>query len=264
MNRLFKYPRTHHIEGSRFQPGDEELDSVPFEQIKGRHIVIEEKLDGANCGISFNSEGTLLLQSRGHFLDGGPREKQFALLKTWASRHKQALWERLSNRYVLYGEWLYAKHTIFYDSLAHFLFEFDILDTETREFFSTDKRRDFLDGLPVVSVPVLWAGVARSLNDLSSLVKHSLYKSANWRESFMQSCLQNGQSYERITRETDSSDLMEGLYIKVEEDDRAVERYKFIRASFLTAVFDSGSHWMDRPILTNLLREGVDIFGETL
>jgi len=264
MNRLYKYPRTHHIEGSRFQPGDEELDCVPFDQIKGRYIVVEEKLDGANCGISFNADGTLLLQSRGHFLDGGPREKQFALLKTWANRHRQILWERLSNRYVLYGEWLYAKHTIFYDSLAHFLFEFDILDTETGEFFSTGRRHNFLVDLSVVSVPVLWSGVARAMNDLGSLVKPSLYKSARWRESLIQTCLQNGQNPERVTQETDMSDLMEGLYIKVEEDDRVVERYKFVRASFLTAVFDSGSHWMDRLILPNLLREGVDIFGETL
>jgi hypothetical protein len=264
MNRLYKYPRTHHIEGSRFQPGDEELDSVPFSQIKGHYVVIEEKLDGANCGISFNDDGTLMLQSRGHFLDGGSREKQFALLKTWASRHKQALWDKLSNRYVLYGEWLYAKHTIFYDCLDHFLYEFDIMDTETGEFFSTERRRYFLDGLPIASVPVLRAGVIRSPDDLAVLVQTSLYKSANWREILAESCLQNKQNLERVMHETDPSDLMEGLYIKVEDSERVIERYKFIRASFLTAVFDSGSHWMDRPILPNMLREGVDIFGETL
>ena len=42
-----KYPRTHHLEGSRRQPGDEDLDSVPFRALIGRHLVVEEKVDGA-------------------------------------------------------------------------------------------------------------------------------------------------------------------------------------------------------------------------
>jgi hypothetical protein len=260
MTRLYKYPRTHHLEGSRLQAGDEDLDSVAFKQIAGRFIVVEEKLDGANSGISFTSDGQLLLQSRGHFLDGGGRERQFNLFKTWANAHKQRLWELLGSRYVLYGEWLYAKHTIFYDRLPHYFFEFDILDTETNEFLSTERRRARLKNSPVVSVPVLWQGQAKSLKDLQSCVKHSLYKSEDWRESLRNSCLQQAQNFELVQRQTDHSDLAEGLYIKVEEGGGVVERYKFIRASFLQAVFDSGSHWMDRPILPNQLREDCNIF----
>ena len=37
---IVKYPRTPHIEGSRLQPGDEDLSQVPFGEIAGRHIVI--------------------------------------------------------------------------------------------------------------------------------------------------------------------------------------------------------------------------------
>ncbi len=262
MNRLFKYPRTHHLEGSRFQPGDEELDCVPFAAIKGRHLVVEEKCDGANSGISFDSAGRLQLQSRGHFLDGGARERQFALFKTWAQRHRAALSDRLGDRFVLYGEWLYAKHTIFYDALEHYFLEFDILDTMTQEFLSTPRRREFLAGLPIASVPVLWSGIARSPDDLTPIIGPSLYKSEQWRERLAHICAAHQQEVERIRKETDAADLMEGLYIKVEEQGRVVERYKFIRASFLQAVFDSGSHWMDRPILPNQLRDGVDIFGE--
>ena len=46
---LRKYPRTAHLEGSRCQPGDEDLESVPFASIAGRHLVVEEKVDGANA-----------------------------------------------------------------------------------------------------------------------------------------------------------------------------------------------------------------------
>src|SRR5205807_2014548 len=32
----------------------------------------------------------------------------------------------LTDRYILYGEWLYAKHTVFYTDLPHYFLEFDI------------------------------------------------------------------------------------------------------------------------------------------
>src|SRR5690606_4550538 len=56
---LHKYPRTPHIEGSRLQPGDHDLAAAPFAEIAGRYLVVEEKLDGANAGISFTSGGRL-------------------------------------------------------------------------------------------------------------------------------------------------------------------------------------------------------------
>ncbi len=36
-------------------------------------MVPKEKADGANAAVSFDENGTLLLQSRGHYLNGGPR-----------------------------------------------------------------------------------------------------------------------------------------------------------------------------------------------
>lgn len=262
-NQLFKYPRTPHIEGSRFQPGDEDLDYVPFSQLIGKFIVVEEKLDGANSGVSFTRDGVLQLQSRGHFLDGGPRERQFALFKTWATTHRQTLWQLLADRYVLYGEWLYAKHTVFYDALPHYFHEFDILDTATGEFLSTELRQAMLKGFPVVSVPVLWQGVARSVEHLQSLIRPSVYKSSDWRARLRQEIESRRQITELVEQQTDSSDLAEGLYIKLETEDVVAERYKFVRASFLQAVAESGSHWMDRPILPNQLRDNAEIFSNS-
>lgn len=261
MLTLYKYPRTHHLEGSRFQPGDEDSQSISFAALAGRHLVIEEKLDGANAGICFDESGRLWLQSRGHFLTGGSREKHFDLFKRWAATHVDALRGVLGQRFVLYGEWLYAKHTVFYDRLPHYFLEFDVLDTETGAFLSTEERRTLLHGLPVTSVPVLQTGAFRSLAAVIALLATSLYKSPTWRESLNAVAQTRGFRPEQVWQETDSSDLMEGLYIKVEEGRQVVERYKFIRASFLTTVLDSGSHWLRRPILPNQLGQGVDIFG---
>lgn len=138
MSQIYKYPRTPHIQGSRSQPGDEDLDNVPFATIQAQHIVIEEKVDGANAAISFTSDGQLRLQSRGHYLTGGGREKHFNLFKQWAYTHASVLWEVLGSRFILFGEWLYAKHTVFYDALPHYFLEYDLLDLETQVFLSSE------------------------------------------------------------------------------------------------------------------------------
>ena len=61
----------------------------------GEHIVVEEKLDGANSAISFDDGGELRLQSRGHFLTGGPRERHFAPMKAWAATIAAPLRDRV-------------------------------------------------------------------------------------------------------------------------------------------------------------------------
>lgn len=261
MYRLYKYPRTPHLTGSRLQPGDEELPVIPVAELGGRRVVVEEKLDGANSAVSFGEDGRLLLQSRGHFLDGGPREKHFGLLKAWAGSIQEALRERLGARFVMYGEWLYAKHTIFYDRLPHYFFEFDIFDKEREEFLSTELRAQLLKGLPVVSAPVLYAGAVRSPRQLERLIKPSAFQSRRWREALAGVCESKGLDAGRALRETDPAGLMEGLYLKVEEGGRVAERFKLVRAGFLQAVDDSGEHWLNRPLIPNRLREGVDLFA---
>ncbi len=57
------------------------LAAVPFAQLRGRHLVVEEKLDGSNVGVWFDDGDALVLQSRGHALRGGADERPFALFK---------------------------------------------------------------------------------------------------------------------------------------------------------------------------------------
>ena len=68
METIYKYPRTRHLEGSRKQKGDEDLKYIPFLEIKGKFLVLEEKIDGANCGISFDCDGRMYLDGQA---DGG-------------------------------------------------------------------------------------------------------------------------------------------------------------------------------------------------
>lgn len=256
---ILKYPRTPHIEGSRLQPGDEDLASAPFSALAGRYLVVEEKVDGGNAGISFSEDGALLLQSRGHYLAGGPRERHFALLKQWAHSHALQLQEILGSRYILYGEWMYAKHTVYYDALPHYFMEFDIYDRHEQVFLSTQRRHAMLAGSPVVSVSVLSSGPATTLKALRGLLGPSLCKTPRWREALREEALARGLDADRAIAETDKSDLMEGLYLKIEEEGVVKERYKFVRPDFLTAILDAGGHWLDRPILPNRVRADAEV-----
>ena len=138
-----KYPRTPHLEGSRLQPGDHDLEQVPLAELRGRYVVVEEKLDGANAGVALGDDGKVRLQSRGHVLTGGPRERHFDLFKRWAGAHAAALERVCAGGVTMFGEWLYAKHTVFYDRLPHYFLEFDLRDDGGR-FWSTARRREHL------------------------------------------------------------------------------------------------------------------------
>ncbi|WP_116519978.1 RNA ligase family protein [Achromobacter insuavis] len=259
---LFRYPRTPHLEGSRLQEGDHGHDHVPYRDLRGLHLVVEEKLDGANTGISFSAAGELLLQSRGHYLVGGGRERQFNFIKAWAQAHADWLLQRLEDRYVMYGETLSKKHSVFYDALPHHFFEFDVLDRRTGDFLSTAARRALLAGGPVLSVPVLYEGLAPArLADLKALLRPSLAKTARWRDAFEATVQREGLDLALAWKQCDKSDLSEGLYLKVEADGRTLGRYKWVRADFVQAILASEKHHSEQPYVPNQLAPGVDLYA---
>mgnify|MGYP001086558715 FL=1 len=261
MEQIYKYPRTRHLEGSREQAGDEDLKCVKFSEIRGKYLVFEEKVDGANCGISFGRDGKMYLQSRGHFLNGGYGERQFDLFKLWAGCFENQLCRLLGERYVMYGERLYAKHTVFYDRLPHYFMEFDIFDKKEGRFFSTRKRKEFLENAPFIqSVRVLAEGTCEALGGIEKWIGPSLFISKESKENLRIQCQKNRVDFESALRQTDLTGIMEGIYIKVEDGDYVTDRLKFVRGSFLNTILDSESHWVNRPIVANGLADGVDLF----
>ena len=249
---IIKYPRTQHLEGSRLQAGDEDLSQVSFSEILGKYIIIEEKIDGANTAISFNDDGDPLLQNRGHYLYGGHRERHYNLFKNWANLHQDAFFDILGCRYIMYGEWMYAKHTVFYDALPDYFMEFDIYDREKNVFLSTEERRKLTSQLPMIySVPVLGQGIYKNKEAVLSLMGNSNYITEKHLDTLRTIAERMDIDPERQLRETDPSMLMEGLYIKIEENGTVTERVKFVRASFLQCVNESQTHWQHRPIVPN-------------
>ena len=252
---MLKYPRTPHLTGSHRQGDDVALPLVAIERLDHEGLVIEEKVDGANAGIWFDSEGALRLQSRGHVLRGGPREWHFDRFKAWAARHEPWLRERLGRRFVLFGEWLHATHTVFYDGLPSFFLEFDVFDHERGRFLTTASRRELLAGGPVVPVAVVQAGSARaSAGTFLDESARSAYQTERWRENLAAALAEVDPRAAQILRaQLDARPAREGLYFKIEDDEAVIERFKWVRPSFTQVVQDADTHWMTRPRLYNRL-----------
>ena len=258
---FIKYPRTPHLEGSRLQPGDSDADQISVNSITEGDLVWEEKVDGSNTGVSCTESMSVQLQSRGHVLLGGAREAQFNLFKRWATALTDDLYIVLGDRYIMYGEWCYAKHSVFYDKLPHYFMEFDIYDKKDNFWLDTDSRHMLLKDLPIVSVPVVYRGKADGKKGIEKLIKPSLYKSPDWKANLRLQAERHGISPDQATKETEKSDLAEGLYIKQEKDGKVIGRYKYVRYDFVQTIIDGGTHWAERPILPNMLADGINIFG---
>ncbi len=258
---IIKYPRTPHIEGSRLGEGDEDLKKIAFSSLANLTLTVEEKVDGANTAISFGDGGELLLQSRGHYMRGGGREEQFSLFKIWASTHRSSLYSMLGKRYIMYGEWLYAKHAVYYDNLPHFFMEFDIFDKERKRFLDTDGRMAILKGSPVVSVPILKRANFKTLSELTALITNSPYITEEYLESFDKECISLGLDAMRERELIPSSRLMEGLYIKLEEDGEVKDRMKFVRQGFRQVQLASDRTEYKPMIKNALAADARDIFA---
>lgn len=257
---FLKYPRTPHLEGSRLQPGDHDHDQVHVAHLTQGELIWEEKVDGANSGISFDDHSRLQLQSRGHVLSGGAREAQFNLFKTWATSYEEDLYCVLGERYIMFGEWCYARHSVFYDLLPHYFLEFDVYDKHTGVWLGTDVRHQLLAPLKISSVPVLHRGHVQTRKQIEGLIQPSMFKSDNWPTMLHQQAARAGVNPAQAWAETEKSNLIEGLYVKQELNGQVIGRYKFVRYDFVQTIVESGSHWADRPIIVNLLAPGVSLY----
>ena len=151
---FIKYPRTPHLFGSKGTDDDKHLGQKESEAfIADQSLIVEEKIDGTNVGIHFTSRGRMVLQCRGHEITEG-MHPQYDLFKQWTSVKRPALKGMLGGQFILYGEWLYAKHSVHYRKLPRYFFEFDIYDKDAEQFldFDTRLRMPHENDLPVQAV----------------------------------------------------------------------------------------------------------------
>lgn len=232
---MIKYPKTPRIQ---------QVDQLGWDKLTA---VVSEKLDGANAGISFET-GQIKLQSRGRVLRGGRKEAQFELFKATTWSLFDVLWDILGDRYVLFGEWLYAKHRIFYDNLPGYYLVYDVYDKEQDLYLATPRRQEMLKSLPLPEAPILFRGPYRKAGNFTQYTSKTDFKTDSWRETLLADAESLG--LKDPMSHTDDSDQMEGVYVKVEDEERVVGRMKLPRVDF-EKVRSDDEMWKRRIILPN-------------
>jgi hypothetical protein len=237
-----KYPRTPHLFGSKGTDDDKHLGQKESEAfIADPSLIVEEKIDGTNVGIHFTTRGRMVLQCRGHEITEG-KHPQYDLFKQWTSVKRPVLVAMLGTRFILYGEWLYAKHSVHYRALPHYFFEFDLYDKDAAQFLDLATRLQMLDGIGFHTVPVLHRGPATA-EELRALIGPSAFDSA----------FDNP-----VTGRADH--LMEGLYLRTEAAGHVTGRAKMVRPEFVEKVKQS-EHWQHQAMVPNQLAEDAIIGG---
>lgn len=113
---------------------------------KGDNIVIQEKIDGANCAIRYDSEkDTIVAQSRRNILDVDNNLRGFW---EWSQTlDKEILKSVLGDNLVCFGEWL-VPHSIKYpnDKYNHAYF-YDVFDIGIGQYLPQNEVKKIIDRL---------------------------------------------------------------------------------------------------------------------
>jgi atypical dual specificity phosphatase len=123
-------------------------------------------------------------------------------------------------RYILYGEWLYATHSIAYTNLPDRFLAFDIYDRATGTFADRKTLTSILAGTSIYMTPMLHEGDMLSGYELTKMVQ--------------------GKSHFYEGR-------MEGAYVQIERNGLIVNRGKVVRGDFLAG----NEHWSKAPLHVN-------------
>jgi len=183
-------------------------------------ITVEEKIDGANLGISFDGGGNLRLQNRGGIVQL-PGQGQWKKLEEWLTSRIDTLFEHLEARLILFGEWCYARHSVFYDRLPDWFVGFDLYEKEKGYFFSVERRNELFKTMGIAQTPFVGQGVF-TLQKLETLFARSQF----------------------------GDHLSEGLYLRRDCGEWLAQRAKLVRPAFVQSLEE---HWSRLPLAPNRL-----------
>ena len=228
MSDFFRFPHTAHIAWlNKGSPRDDKiLNPAEVKTLLQGPVVVEEKLDGANLGISLDNHGQLRAQNRGQYLLH-PYTGQFSRLVPWLAQHESDLHDILTADLIVFGEWCAAQHSLDYAQLPDWFLVFDVYDRSTQKFWSTARRNALAKSAGLATVPCLFEGEI-TLDQLKQMVEHkpSLYR----------------QGHGHVPAP------LEGVVIRQESADWCDARGKLVRAEFTQSIEE---HWSRKAIHWN-------------
>jgi len=198
------------------------LDKEHVEEFLNTPIHIEEKIDGANMGISIK-DFKIIVQNRSHYVTSA-YHAQFKLLDNWVTNHMEDLWAILEDdTKILFGEWVYAKHSINYTELPDYFIAFDLYDINEGRFYSRERLENVLKSTNIHLIPTIKSGSFKTIEDIVKLVRSD-------------SVFYNGP--------------IEGVYVRKCNDKWLETRSKIVRNDFICG----NEHWAKGKLTKNDLK----------
>jgi len=216
-----RFPRTPHLAWlGPGQPRDDKVMSqAEVADLLAGPVIVEEKLDGANLGLSLDERGEVRAQNRGAYLDPASLHPQFRPLRQWLAEHRLRLLDTLTPDLIVFGEWCYAMHSVPYTQLPDWFVGFDVYDRSADRFWSVDRRNVLMAAIGATVVPRR----AEGRFDCAGLVA-----------LLGLSQFSDGPS--------------EGIYVRRDDDGWLAQRAKLVRAEFTQAI---GEHWSRQGVRPN-------------
>ncbi|MBK6604939.1 MAG: RNA ligase family protein [Leptospiraceae bacterium] len=218
---FYKFPSTPHLLWLSESPSREDkvFDLNQRNLFLKKELIVEEKIDGANIGISFDKNANILIQNRGDYITRENCHIQFRTFWNWIDTVYDNIFNILTDKYILFGEWCYARHSIYYDRLPDYFLSFDIFEKDTEKFLSFERRNVFVNKMKLQSVPFIQKGLFDMDRILNML---------NLKSHF-------------------SQEQLEGLYFRQEDNEYLIQRAKLVAKEFIQIT----EHWKNRAIELN-------------
>jgi predicted kinase len=138
------YPRTRHLPWSPGATSDD-LRVTDLSGLRGREVVVTEKLDGENTTLYADGLHARSLDSAHH-----PS-------RTWVKALQARVGPSIPEGWRVCGENMFARHSLAYEDLESWFYGFSVWDAEGR-CLDWDRTVRFLRGLGVPVPRVLWRG----------------------------------------------------------------------------------------------------------
>jgi len=178
----------------------------------GVSVTCEEKLDGASCGMRWEN-GLALIRNKDHVLTKGyqkntPAKMQFRAAWGWLYDHRDAF-TRLADlcNFVptVYGEWVYATHSIPY-TIPDWFIAYEIFQPGAAKWLAAPVARQYLQDAGFFTPPLLYEGAPISLDAIAALRDGS----SGW-----------------------STAPREGVFVKISSTDQVAARFKAVSKGYV-------------------------------
>lgn len=127
------YGHIAHLPGSRMGPADHKCHEgqkrIATEQARDRHdfIIVQEKLDGSNCGVA-RIEGKIYALTRAGYLANTSPYEQHWRFEKWVQQNQERFLKVLKDGERLCGEWLAQAHGTRYELPHEPFVVFDLMN----------------------------------------------------------------------------------------------------------------------------------------